>query len=906
MKLIEQRILRGPNLYARFPCVFSRIDLEELAGVSSADIEGFSDQLSALLPSLANHRCSSGKPGGFLRRLRTGTYIAHIVEHVTLELQCLAGTPVGFGRARRVAGTVGQYRIVCAYRQEKVVLRAFHMAMELVVALAHGRNTDLDGYLSELRALVAREAIGTSTAAVIDAARRHGIPVFRITDDANLFQLGWGAKSKRLSATVTSDTSHIAVNIASDKHLTKALLEQAGIRVPKGHVVETVEDARKAADWLKCPVTIKPLDGNQGKGVTTGCVTALAISQAFATARRYSRKIIVERHIEGRDYRVLVSGGVVAAAALRRPPCVTGDGVHTVRELVDVENARPERGWGHTNILTKIPIDEIAQALICDQGLALDAVVPKNVKVALRGNANLSTGGTSEDVTDALPECTRAMCIRAARIIGLDVAGIDIVCGDISQPLEAQQGCIIEVNAAPGLRMHEHPGSGLRRDAGEAIATAMFGDGNGRIPVIAVTGTNGKTTTSLLLAHTVRLNGLRVGVTTTEGVNVNGSMIEQGDCTGYWSARTVLSSPDVDVAVLETARGGILKRGLAFDKCDIAVVLNVTEDHLGMDGINTVGQLAQVKAVVANTASRAVVLNAQDAHCVAMASQLALPRPEVIFFSLDADCEVLLPHFLNGGSGVFLRDSTIWIRQGNQAQALIDVADIPIAMGGHARYNIANALAATAGLLALHLSCDSIIAGLRSFRCDARSNPLRSNVFRLLDFTVIVDYAHNAAACQAVGEMVQSLSGGTARSAIGVVTAPGDRRDCDLHQIGMACGRVFDDVIVYEAEPRGRQRGETAQHICHGARDVAPLRQVRSIPDVQEALAYALRQCGCGDVLVFACGSSLDVLVTAVRAFNAGAADELVAQINGTWEKGDFPLLISRPEDSQALAGFSR
>jgi cyanophycin synthetase len=869
MKIVEQRFLRGPNLYARKPCLLTILDLEDLYEVASKDVDGFTDRLVGLIPSVYAHRCSVGTPGGFIQRLRDGTYMAHIVEHVTLELQCLAGDDVGYGRAREVRGKPGHYRVVCAYRNEAVVAEALRAAVEIVGTLAHGGEPDYAALLDNVRATARRCAVGTSTAAVLKAARARNIPVQRVTDNGNLFVLGWGSKQKRLRATITGMASHIAVELASDKQLTKALLEQAGVPVPEGTTVTTVEQAQRAARRLRGAATLKPLDGNQGKGVTVNCTTPEQVAAAFEFARRYSRDVIVERHVSGRDYRVLVTGDRVAAASYRRPPGVTGDGVRTLRELVEIENADPARGDGHTNILTKIPLDAHALDLARAQGYGLDSVVPAGVEVTLRGNANLSTGGTAEDVTDLLPEDTRELCVRAARTIGLDVAGIDIVCEDIARPLAAQRGAVIEVNAAPGIRMHEFPSRGKPRDAGAAIVESMFGMDNGRIPLVAVTGTNGKTTTSLLIAHTARMAGYGTGLTTTEGVYINDRLVKKGDCTGYHSARTILGAPEVDYAVLETARGGILKRGLAYDRSDVAVVLNVSADHLGMDGIDSVGDLARVKGVVADTASKAVVLNAEDPHCVAMADTVR-KGVEIIYFSLDAENAVLLRHLAGGGRALYLQDSSLVLAHADRHEALLDVRGMPVTLGGRARHNIANALAAAGALLATGIGTREIAAGLSTFVSDSAHNPLRANVYEVDGVTVIVDYAHNCAAYAALAATARAMSGGRV---IGVVSAPGDRRDGDLAAIGRACGAGFDELVIYEAENRGRADGETAALLLEGARDTLAPDQLATELDSRAAIRAGLARCRLGDVLVFGCGSSLDELRDAL-----GAAPHAVAE----------------------------
>ncbi|WBS00316.1 cyanophycin synthetase [Pseudoduganella sp. SL102] len=875
MKILDQRVLRGPNLYAARPCLLTILDLGELHDVPSTAIPGFTDALLALMPSLMAHRCSPGHYGGFAERLRDGTYMGHIIEHVTLELQCLAGTPAGFGRTRRMRGQPGVFRVVCAYKIEAVAQEAFDLAMALVGALAAGQPFDLDAPLAALRQTAERHAIGTSTKAILQAARRRRIPYFRVAETGNLFQLGWGSRQKRLQATMTGDAGNIACRIASDKQLTKTLLKEAGVPVPGGSVVASADEALRAARRLRGTVTVKPLDANQGKGVTTQCTTPEEVAAAFEAARKFSRSVIVERFIEGHDYRVLVTGDVVAAASLRRPPCVTGDGHRTVRELVAIENGNPARGKGHANILTQIPLDDHALQALRKQGYGFDSVPPVGVPVTLRGNANLSTGGTAEDVTDLLPGDTRAACVRAAQKIGLDVAGIDLVCRDISRPLAEQGGAIIEVNAAPGIRMHQYPAAGTPRDAGDAIVEAMYGGDDGRIPVIAITGTNGKTTTTLMAAHCVRMAGLRTGVTTTEGVYIDGRRIVSGDCSGYWSARTVLTDPTVDFAVLETARGGILKRGLAFDRCDVAVVLNISADHLGLEGVNTVEDLARVKGVVASAASRCVVLNAEDRHCVRMASRLA-DRVEILFFALDPDNPVLLKHLHHGGRGAYLHDGRLVIADGTRHQVLLRAEDMPSTLGGHARYNIANGLAAAAALLASGFTPERIAAGLASFVSDGRNNPLRSNVFDVRGVTVVVDYAHNPAAYAALSCMARGLSKGRA---VGVITAPGDRRDQDLEAVGETCARGFDEIVVYESNNRGRGAGECARLMLDGAAASAKAPEaVHSRLDGHEALRHGLSLCQPGDVMVFACGSSLNEVVEALRESDPASAQKIAEQ----------------------------
>ena len=847
MRIKERRLLRGPNLYAATPCLMAVVDNRAAKG------RGFGARLLQLLPSL---------PAEAAVRLADDVLLVDALEPVMMELQRLAGAPGEHSATFDVLGQPERRRVVCGYAIEQVATQALDTAIALLDALAQDRAYDLEAALAALRATAGDYAIGTSTGAVVNAARRRGIPALRLTDEANLFQLGWGSRQKRLQATITGATNSIAVGIASDKQLTKALLEQAGVPVPGGDVVTTVEAAQRVARRIGRPVAVKPLDANQGKGVTVDCRTPDDVERAFAFARRHGRRVIVEEYLRGRDYRVLVTGGKIAAASWRRPPNVTGDGVSSIRQLVAIENRNPARGDGHTNILTKIPLDALAEETLAKQGYDLDTVLSSGVSADLRGNANLSTGGTAEDVTDLLTEETRDICIRAARTIGLDVAGIDVICEDIAQPLRAQRGGIIEVNAAPGIRMHQYPSRGTPRDAGDAIVEALFGACNGRIPTVAVTGTNGKTTTSLLIEHTVRMAGLRTGVTTTSGVYLNGQLAWEGDCTGYHSAKSVLASPEVDFAVLETARGGILKRGLAYDKCDVAVVLNVSADHLGLDGVDTIEQLARVKAVVAQRATRAVVLNAEDNHCVGMADMID-PGVEVIYFALDAEDPVLLRHVEHGGRAVYLQDATVVLANGLRHEALLDVREMPVSLGGRARYNIANAMAAAAALMATGFGNAEIADGLRGFVSDSKHNPLRSNLFDVDGVTVVVDYAHNCAAYAALAEMARAMTPGRL---VGVVAAPGDRRDADLVDIGRTCAAGFDELVVYETENRGRADGETATLLARGARlGKIGSEQLQVELDVHRAIRLGLSMCRPGDVMVFGCGSSISELTEALR-----------------------------------------
>jgi cyanophycin synthetase len=871
MKIVEKRYLRGPNVYASWPCLKVILSLESLEGVASTDIPGFTDTLIAALPSLHGHRCSTGRAGGFVQRLRDGTYMAHIVEHLMLELQCLAGSSAGYGRTRRVKGRAGLHQVVCAYHIEQLADAAMDAAMALVSGLAQGRDIDAAGTIASLNRIALRHGIGPSTRSIVDAAQARHIPFTRLTGDASLFQLGQGERQRRMQATVTDQTSQIAAQVVSDKQLTRVLLDQAGIPVPRGTAVRNAQEAIKAAARLNGAVVVKPADANHGRGVRTGLVQASDVSTAYAAARQHSRRVIVEEFIQGDDYRILIVGDRMVGASRREAPSVVGDGISTIRQLIERENRNPLRGEGHSRSLTWIPADAPMSEHLAGLGLTPESILPAGQKSSLRDNANLSTGGTAADVTDEVHPATVQACIRAARQIGLDVAGVDLVCRDIRLPLTEQHGAIIEINAAPGIRMHEFPGAGTPRAGGRAIVDSLFPEGeDGRIPVIAITGTNGKTTTTLLVGHTLRFAGLTTGVTTTEGIYLNGETIKRGDCTGYWSARTVLSLVDVQAAVLETARGGILKRGLGFDRCDVAVALNVSADHLGQDGVHTLRQLARVKSIVVATATRAAVLNAEDRYCVAM-GQRVRKGVEIVYFSCDPDNAVLRAHLRRGGRAVYVDRNDAVLEGPAGRHMLFSVKGLPVALNGLARHNVANTLAAAAALVAQgHCSLQAIADGLTSFRCTTQTNPLRLNLFKVGRVTVMLDYAHNPEAYRAILATARAMG---YRRVVGVVTAPGDRRDAELQQVARICADGLDEMIVYEADDfRGRQPGETSQVLLEAARaradDTIP---VCAINPVQSAIRRAYQRCQDGDMLLISCASDVRELELALAQASLAA-----------------------------------
>ncbi len=847
MKVLETQVYRGPNVYSLSPVIRMKIDLEDLEERPSNRVDGFTDRLVEMIPSLHTHRCSEGVPGGFITRLREGTWAGHIIEHIALELQCLVGTEVGYGKTR-TAERDGVYNVVFAYIEERVGLEAGRAGVRIVEHLAYGAPLDYAAELAALSRILDDVAYGPSTQSIIDKARERDIPFIRL-NERNLVQLGHGKYQRRIEATVTSLTSLIATDIACDKELTKQMLNEAGIPVPRGRIVDRAEAAVEAAEAVGYPVVLKPLNANHGKGVAINLNSREEVERAFERALDYSDDVIVERYVEGRDHRVLIVNGEVVAVAERVPAHVIGDGRHTLQELIDAENKNPMRGQGHEKALTKITINEESLRLVSEQRLALDAVPAEGQQVWLKYTANISTGGTAVDRTDDIHYENIETARRAARIIGLDIAGVDMLTTDITRPLSETGGAICEINAAPGFRMHVHPTVGRPRDVAGKVLDMLFPPGSpARIPVVAITGTNGKTTTSRMLAHILKLAGRKVGLTTTDGLYIDGKRILEGDLTGPWSARMVLRDPTVDFAVLETARGGILRAGVGFDYCDVGVITNVSEDHLGLRGIETLDEMAYVKSVVIETVRRTgyAILNAEDPHLVPLADKT---RGTLCWFALDPNNELIGRHADGGGISVTLRDRQVVIRRGAQDLVVSNVDSIPATFGGRAMFNVANAMVAA---LCAHLSgtsVEDIRTGLQTFETGFYLSPGRLNVEQVGDFHVLLDYAHNTAAYRNVAAFVKLLR---VDRRVGIVAAPGDRRDVDILAMGEIAGTAFDHLIIKEDDDRrGRPVGQSAALMKRGAISAGMSEErIEIVPDEVEAVERGLGQAIKSDVVV--------------------------------------------------------
>ncbi|MBP7286616.1 MAG: cyanophycin synthetase [Nannocystaceae bacterium] len=861
MKILERRIYRGPNLYAHFPVIRLRVDLGALEAWPTAKLPGFVDALLAVMPTLEQHTCSYGSHGGFIRRMREdeGTWLGHVLEHLAIEIQVLTGAKVSFGKTRSV-DEPGQYHVVYEFEEERVGEAAGQLAMRLIHSLLppelrpSGKDEPLD-YPTELDDLIAfaqRRQFGPSTASIIRAAEERDIPWIRLNDHS-LVQLGHGRYQKRIQATVTSETRHIAVDIASDKELTNKILADLGLPVPKQHVVRSAERAADAARRLGFPVVVKPLDANHGRGVSIDLGDEDAVRLAFEKAQEHSRHVIVETYITGFDHRMLVVNGELIAVAKRVPGHVIGDGEHTIEQLVEQVNADPRRGIGHEKVLTRIELDHQAMRLLEQAGLTPESVLPAGQTFYLRSTGNLSTGGTAIDLTDAVHPDNREVAVRAARGIGLDVAGIDFIIPDISESHRVSGGAICEVNAAPGFRMHVSPTEGTPRDVAGPVIDMLFPPGTpSRIPIAAITGTNGKTTVSRMLAHIQKMSGFTVGLCTTDGVYIDGERTVVGDMTGPMAAQMVLRDPRVDFAVLETARGGLLRAGMGYRSCNVGCVLNVASDHLGMGGIDSLDQLAEVKRIVVDVARDVAVLNADDERVLLMGGQTDAKR--IAYVTMNPKHDLVRQHIRAGGAAAVLEEgingAMITLYDRGSHIPLLWAHLIPATLEGKALFNVQNSM--FAALMAFVMGCkvDNIRQGLRTFDTTYFQAPGRLNVFDKLPFKVILDYGHNPAAVRAIADLAGRLE--VAGERVCVLAAPGDRRDEDLLEIAKAAAGAFDRFILRtDDDTRGRDRDQITGLLRKGllACEVDAAR-IEVIPDEQASIDAALASCKIGDLLV--------------------------------------------------------
>jgi cyanophycin synthetase len=879
MKIESIKALNGANVYSHQPVVIMRLDLENLKGNKSSEVEGFNARLLERLPELSEHYCNLGKSGGFVERLREGTHFNHVIEHIAIEMLAQAGFDE---RKKKTCNDdkKDDSKAVIETTAVETTRYVMPVAAEFAEAIVKETSFAIEEKIVEAKEIAADTELGPSGRTIVEAAEKRGIPWTR-ENDYSLVQLGYGKNLHFIQAALTGETSSIAVDIAGDKDSTKQRLDKFSIPVPDGKIVRSEAEAVKVLRSIGAPVVVKPLDGRQGKGVSLNLFTPEEVIDAFHIAREYSSKVLVEELFEGKNYRVLVVGGKMAAASERLPCHITGDGRHTIAELIEIENQNPMRGEGHEKPLTKIKINPILLASMQKEGWKLEDVPQGGRQVMLCGGMNLSTGGTAKDVTDEVHPTIKTLCERAARIINLDICGVDLVLKDISAPVPKEKGGVIEINAAPGLRMHTFPSEGKPRDVGGAIVEMLYpNEQNGRIPIISITGTNGKTTVTRMISHILSETGLNVGMTTTDGIYLGGEQIAFGDTTGPISAKTILGDKAVEIAVLETARGGLLRRGLGYDWSDISVVTNISEDHIGQDGIESVADLINIKALIAERVRPygTLIVNADDENSLQILERervKAFPK-KIVYFSLDEDNAHLQTHLAEGGIGYFRKDNRIIEAKGNARYTVMEIGSIPVTMDGLAEFQVANAMAAIAACRIHGLSCRRV-ASLQTFRNEA-NNPGRNNLYKVGKGYALIDYGHNAGAFAAICRMASRWEDKTVTGIIGV---PGDRDNRIIEDAGRVAAQGFHRVIIKEdKDTRGRTSGEVARLLCETVTTEAPDRSCEIVLDEVKAFENALSRMDENEVVVLFYDKLAPVLeildkyqAEPVASFETSAAD---------------------------------
>ncbi|MDI6034745.1 cyanophycin synthetase [Flavobacterium sp. LB2P84] len=838
MKIIKVQALRGPNIWSiqRKKLIQMRLDLEEMEQFPTNKIEGFRERIETMFPTMIEHRCSEGCRGGFFSRVERGTWMGHVIEHIALEIQSLAGMETGFGRTRETK-TPGTYNVVFSYTEENVGLFAAESSVAIAEALIAGTDYDLNADLQKMREIRERVRLGPSTGSIVEEAVSRNIPWIRLGTNS-LVQLGYGINQMRFQATITCKTSSIAVDIACNKELTKKMLDMASIPVASGSICVDENDLTETIKKIGYPIVLKPLDGNHGKGASINVTNWEDAVSGLAFAKEYSKRIIVEKFITGFDFRILVIDNKLVAAAKRVPAHVIGNGTDSIQQLIETTNLDPRRGYGHENVLTQIDVDRDTEDLLEKLGYTLETIPRIGEIVFLKSTANLSTGGTSVDVTDMMHPENIFLAERISRVIGLDVCGVDIMAENLTQPLKENGGVILEVNAAPGFRMHLAPSEGLPRNVASPVIDMLYPLGKScRIPIIAVTGTNGKTTTTRLLAHIVKNNGFKVGFTTSDGIYIQNHMMEKGDTTGPISAEYVLRDPTVEFAVLETARGGILRSGLGFSLCDIGIITNIQEDHLGLSDIHTLDDLARVKATVVKSIKKNgwAVLNGDDEHCIKIGQDL---NCNVAYFSLSEDSDFIKKLSAEGKTVAVYENGYITIKKGEWKIRIERATHVPLTLGGKAKFMIANVLAATLASYLWGFKTEDISLSLQTFIPSAAQTPGRMNIFEFKKFKVLIDFAHNASGYKGVEEYLQSVE---ATKKIGIIAGVGDRRDEDIRDCATIAARMFDHIIIrQEKYLRGRTEEEIIDLILDGIKNSGKTVTYEIIPKETEAIKHAI------------------------------------------------------------------
>jgi cyanophycin synthetase len=848
MRIEKIQALRGPNIWSiqRKKLIQMRLDLEEMEEFPTDKITGFRERIETLLPTLIEHRCSEGCRGGFFSRVDRGTWMGHVIEHIALEIQTLAGMETGFGRTRETK-TPGVYNVVFSYTEENVGIFAAESSVAIAKALVAGTDYDIEADIQKMREIRERVRLGPSTGSIVEEAVARDIPWIRLGTNS-LIQLGYGVNQMRFQATITCKTSNIAVDIACNKEETKRLLALASIPVASGGICVDNDDLDTVIAKIGYPIVIKPLDGNHGKGASINIKNLEDAKAGLIYAQIYSRRVIVEKFITGFDFRVLVIDNKLVAAAKREPAHVVGNGMNTIQELIDITNSDSKRGYGHENVLTQIDVDRDTTDLLEKLDYTLQTVPISGEIVYLKSTANLSTGGTSVDVTDMMHPENIFICERISRVIGLDVCGVDIMAENLTQPLKENGGCILEVNAAPGFRMHLAPSEGLPRNVAAPVIDMLYPPGKeSRIPIIAVTGTNGKTTTTRLLAHIVKNNGYKVGFTTSDGIYVQNHMMEIGDTTGPISAEYILKDPTVEFAVLETARGGILRSGLGFSRCDIGIITNIQEDHLGLNDIHNLDDLARVKATVVKSIKKDgwAILNADDTYCLKIAKELTC---NIAYFSLDEDSEIVKNLSKEGKTVAVYENGFLTIKKGEWKIRVERATLVPLTLGGKAKFMIANALAATLAGYLYGFKTEDISLSLQTFIPSAAQTPGRMNIFEFKKFKVLIDFAHNPSGYLGVEDYLNSVE---ASKKIGIIAGVGDRRDEDIRDCAKIAARMFDHIIIrQEKHLRGRKEEELIGLILDGIAQSGKSITHEIIPKEVEAIKHAINNAQEGTFIV--------------------------------------------------------
>lgn len=874
MNIEKIQALRGPNIWSirRKKLIQMRLDLQEMENFPTNKIDGFRERIETLIPSLISHRCSEGVEGGFFHRVEEGTWMGHVIEHIALEIQTLAGMDVGFGRTRETK-TPGVYNVVFNYLEENAGVFAAEESVKIAEALIEGRDYDLPACIQKLKEIREKVRLGPSTGSIVEEAVSRNIPWIRLGTNS-LVQLGYGVNQQRFQATITGNTSCIGVDIACNKEQTKRMLHDAAIPVPIGDLITDEEGLQSVIRKIGYPVVIKPLDGNHGKGSSINVTDWESAKIGLEHAQKYSRRVIVEKYITGYDFRVLVINNKMVAAARRVPAHVVGDGEHNLEQLIAIENKDPRRGYGHENVLTEIDVDKDTTELLEKLQYTLETVPQKGEIVYLKSTANLSTGGTSIDVTDMVHPENITMAERISKIIGLDVCGIDIMAENLTQPLKESGGAIIEVNAAPGFRMHLAPSEGLPRNVAAPVVDMLYPPGKPfTIPIIAVTGTNGKTTTTRLISHIVKNNGYRVGFTTSDGIYIQNTMLTKGDTTGPISAEFILKDPTVEFAVLETARGGILRSGLGFSNCDIGVLTNIKEDHLGINDIHSLKDLTRVKRVILDSVKKNgwSVMNADDEYSMKIVNDV---DSNVAIFSMDENNPFIKKFAKEGKTTCVYEEGYVTIKKGDWKIRIGKAKDFPITMEGKAKFMIENVLAASLACYLYGFAIEDISNSLRTFIPSAQLTPGRLNVFKFKNFKVLIDFAHNPSGYEAIEDYLKNVE---STKKIGIISGVGDRRDEDIRECGKIAGRMFDYIIIRnEKHLRGRTEEEINGLIIDGIHQSGRDVSYEIIPKEIEALKHAMSMAEEGTFIT----ALSDVISNAIDLVQEYQARELLEENN--------------------------